>query len=345
MQIQREQWIDIAKFFGIFFVVFGHIYDLAPVFSITYVYSFHIIIFWFLSGYCYKKSEKLQSILHRARRLLVPYYFFSFLLLIFFFIFVSRSLFVPNWKEIIFRLILGVPNWLATPLWFLYALFIVSALFQIVITFCDNKKIAIAILMIIGFFLGLIGKLQTGNGVIVDFFHLTVGGAGVGLFWFSFAYFLKNNNFNIKRPSFWITVFYLGLSLILTWLSYMYLTSQIILYFFSYILAAIGLLAWLSISGFINSRLLSFVGRNTIVILALHEVIIKIIQKTNESLLPLVPGILVFRSNNLFLQIIIPIILTFIAIIISLLVGYIWRQLIIKLKQLKQLKQNQLINE
>ena len=81
-------WVDVAKGLGIIFVVLGHaIADTTPnvpifgkIFQI--IYSFHMPLFFFLSGFCGIKAlqkrqlhEKEAYILERFKRLMIPYFF------------------------------------------------------------------------------------------------------------------------------------------------------------------------------------------------------------------------------------------------------------------------------
>ena len=48
---QRLDWIDISKAFGIIFVMFGHCYLKWQ--YCFWFYSFHMALFFFLSGYTF----------------------------------------------------------------------------------------------------------------------------------------------------------------------------------------------------------------------------------------------------------------------------------------------------
>jgi len=49
---KRIEWLDVLKGIGIFFVVAGHFYKSDdPV--LVYIYSFHMPLFFFISGYVY----------------------------------------------------------------------------------------------------------------------------------------------------------------------------------------------------------------------------------------------------------------------------------------------------
>lgn len=73
----RIGWIDTAKGIGILCVVAGHTVSAGH----TYIFWFHMPLFFFLSGYLYNPGASLFSFAQRKfRRLLVPY--FSFLILL-----------------------------------------------------------------------------------------------------------------------------------------------------------------------------------------------------------------------------------------------------------------------
>jgi len=75
MKIERETWLDVAKMIGILLVVYGHSTE-GPK-SITFIYWFHMPLFFMISGYLFKPvntiSELKFYIKKLALRLLVPY--------------------------------------------------------------------------------------------------------------------------------------------------------------------------------------------------------------------------------------------------------------------------------
>lgn len=76
-KIQRLEWIDISKAFGITFVMFGHCYLKWQ--YCFWFYSFHMALFFFLSGYTFalKSGGYLDFLKKKSRVLLVPYIFFA----------------------------------------------------------------------------------------------------------------------------------------------------------------------------------------------------------------------------------------------------------------------------
>lgn len=78
----REEWIDIAKGIGIIFVVFCHI---KVSFLTTYIYWFHMPLFFLISGYLHRQPDSLTEIfsvsVQKTYRLLIPYLSYYILIL------------------------------------------------------------------------------------------------------------------------------------------------------------------------------------------------------------------------------------------------------------------------
>lgn len=138
MSKQHFRAIDIAKGIGIILVVLGHSLKQTEVNArwikilICLIYSFHMPLFFALSGFLAEKvlrletmKERLVYVKNRALRLLVPYFVIGLV-----YIPVKLKLRAYAVKPFTLRDSLGLligqnPN---TSLWFLYVLFIVSAI-------------------------------------------------------------------------------------------------------------------------------------------------------------------------------------------------------------------------
>lgn len=126
MITKRTGYIDIAKGIGILLVVLGH-NALVSRFSLLLIYSFHMPLFFFLSGFFFNASIPFLELLNkRFHGLLKPYFFTIFLIYFFYVSFGKLSLETSLWRMIKSFYAAGeyVP-WL--PLWFLPHLFIVSS--------------------------------------------------------------------------------------------------------------------------------------------------------------------------------------------------------------------------
>lgn len=84
---KRCSWLDIAKGVGIIFIVIGHV--LRDGIIRTYIYSFHVPLFFMLMGFTFK-CENIKSFSRKKFfRNLVPYYFWSILSIIIYLIMIT----------------------------------------------------------------------------------------------------------------------------------------------------------------------------------------------------------------------------------------------------------------
>lgn len=75
-QKTRIRWIDTAKLIGIFLVILGHLPLAAGKSGIspaTFIYTFHMPLFFFLSGLVEKNRPVRQTLVRSAKSLLIPY--------------------------------------------------------------------------------------------------------------------------------------------------------------------------------------------------------------------------------------------------------------------------------
>lgn len=79
------RYIDAAKGIGILLIVLGHVVPNRAIHQ--FVYSFHVPLFFLLSGFTYRvKSDKKQFYLTKFKRLLVPYYIFAVVSIVIYFV-------------------------------------------------------------------------------------------------------------------------------------------------------------------------------------------------------------------------------------------------------------------
>lgn len=145
--IRRYDWIDCLKGFGAILVIFGHLNPAMPI--ECYIYSFHMPLFFFISGILKKNKEQplISFVKKKAKTLLAP--------LIIWNIISTAILMVIGYNK--HQLLYGtffinkeLPA--NTPIWFLLNLFICEVLYEFLLS---NKIPNIAIIVvsaIIGFF-------------------------------------------------------------------------------------------------------------------------------------------------------------------------------------------------
>ncbi len=132
----RVDYIDISKGLGMLAIIWGHIINSG--WSYALVYSFHIPLFFFLSGLVYnnkKHTDIIVFIKNRAKRLLLPYVIYSIVTWLFWVCFVlathrnvENGIFYPLLQTFIAQ---GSGGFLIhnVALWFIPCLFCVEVLF------------------------------------------------------------------------------------------------------------------------------------------------------------------------------------------------------------------------
>lgn len=73
---ERKYWLDYAKVYGMFLVVLGHFTPCyKEVYSSQLLYSFHLPLFFIISGYLFKSPNLtlIQQLKKIFVRLIVPY--------------------------------------------------------------------------------------------------------------------------------------------------------------------------------------------------------------------------------------------------------------------------------
>ena len=84
---KRIEWIDTAKLIGMFFVILGHVEYAIAIKShdtriVQWLYSFHMPLFFFLSGLTAKQSSIMGNLKKSIHHLIIPY--FSFVMILWF---------------------------------------------------------------------------------------------------------------------------------------------------------------------------------------------------------------------------------------------------------------------
>ena len=76
----RLNWIDWAKAIAITFVIFGHVPEERGSFFLNYIVTFHMPLFFFISGYLTKKELFNKSTINKyTYTLIIPYFIYNIL--------------------------------------------------------------------------------------------------------------------------------------------------------------------------------------------------------------------------------------------------------------------------
>lgn len=271
---RRVDWIDATKGFAIILVVLGHMSYFLPITIKVAIYSFHMPLFFFLSGFfLFHEHERFRVfLLKKIKTLIFPYICFSL-----FWIFVNYLwgiLDVQLSSDISYK---GILFGMYTPLWFLLCLFCTQVLLY---PFLGNGKViikGIIFLLLIGLMYNyfiymklkpylLMLPLHLDTAFIVSFF-VAVG--------FLCRDYLKNNDI----PN-WLFFLSLFLYPICTVLNYNFTGRSVEIYenfvgnyFYFFFASFSGIIIVLKClkTSFGLSKILIFLGNNSLCVYALHK--------------------------------------------------------------------------
>lgn len=271
---KRLDYLDYAKGIAIILVVLGHIYKDGPVY--IWLYSFHLPIFFIISGIIVKMKEDKNSevfgkfIVKKAKTLLLPYITFALINFIFNVLWemlgngLTNNFIITELKNIVVLCARGA-------VWFLPCLFIAEALFFI-LRKVDNK--IIINIMIFTLFIVGITVYTSGNSV-----SLVILRSFIALGYLNIGYYLLNviNNIN----SILILLLTLIASTLLSQLNgfvdlYSLTFNNQLLYVVNGVAGSLFILLICKRIK-LNLKFLKYIGANSLIIMGTHLMPIKIL--------------------------------------------------------------------
>ncbi len=153
---ERIEWIDVSKGIGILLVIIGHCVYFGK-FVHNWIFSFHMPLFFILSGIFFQENTLQNFFCKKARQLIFPYVIFCIIGIII-------TLIIPQWRYITFAdilkdLYLGYPDSInVSSVWFLICLFITMLMLNIIL-YIQKRNITIGYIILLfvvfyGFTLG-----------------------------------------------------------------------------------------------------------------------------------------------------------------------------------------------
>jgi len=276
----RIEWLDIAKGIGIIFVIFAHVTTISPA-LLNYIYSFHMPLFFFISGYLFSnaKYKTLKSFAKKkAQTLIVPYFIFSIISFIYWALIQIRMGDDTRHPSVLlnfFGIFYSNPSYHSmsynVPLWFLTCLFSTEMIFFLLKKRIEKKLyliLSLVLFSILGYLYSLYVPFKMPWSIDVAFSAIVFYGAG---------YLFKSINLKDCFLDKFSTI-----PLVLLIIPVNYILSQFNLqidmalndlhnYFLLYSGAFLGIFCWISISYMIkNSRFLTYLGKNSLIIFGLH---------------------------------------------------------------------------
>jgi len=289
MTDNRITWIDNLKALGIFLVVLAHHENDLPNYLLKYIYSFHVPLFFFASGLVFN-PDKYTSIkillIDKVRSLLIPYFVFSFLTYLFWLILnVTRGYVAIGSSDMILPLI-GIfysSNWIwmthNPPLWFLTCLFVVEVEFYLLYQYSRKVHVSGALVLCLLLALSISGSIMSRYFLFRLPWGLDISITALPLFGIAFYAkpilfkLLKRDNLPAFRTLIPLLIFLLSISIFVSSAGdFVNMGCNRVHDYFHFIVAGIaGVLSCCIISAIIpRNRILTFIGANTIIILAFH---------------------------------------------------------------------------
>lgn len=273
-------WINNLRAVGIILVIIGHNDTLLT----KYIYSFHMPLFLFLSGMLFndKKWSSLNNYIeHKVKTLLIPYLILSLILYVIWIPldliqgkFINNTILIKNFIGIFYSQ--GVHEYMTwgVPMWFLTMLFVVNILFFII-----NKyfKTYIGYVIII---LSIIGYLFTYIDMRLPW---SINVALVGIVFYAIGFLLRDKiqSYVFNKKSYIIVCSLFLISIICSTLNKrvdMY--SSIYNNYFLFYLGAISGIFYivLLVKMLPKNKIMTFIGVNTIYLLAFHIRALEVIK-------------------------------------------------------------------
>ena len=127
---QRLNWIDMAKGYGMLLIIAGHLGEYGEFnFIKIWFFSFHVPLFFFLSGYVFKDTDGFFFFLKKKlRSIIVPYFCLGVPIILFkcLWDYRSGSFSADSALKLVIDFLIQKRNW---AIWFLTCLFILNILF------------------------------------------------------------------------------------------------------------------------------------------------------------------------------------------------------------------------
>jgi fucose 4-O-acetylase-like acetyltransferase len=281
---KRVDWLDVGKGLGILLVMLGHADIPAPI--KTYIYTFHMPLFFFLSGYLFthKKFPNVRAFLSkRTKSLILPYLCFSIVSYIWFVLLFNfgqvdyqHNLFIPLLGSLIAT---RKSFWTVQsgPLWFVNCILCTEMLFYFISKIGRTKKVMGISLIFISalgcFYNKMVGKPLPWS---IDVAMISVGFYGLG-----FLYKEYREKFE-RYINFKAFLLLLIINIVTGYLNYFLSGERVDFYnsslgniFLFYLSALSGIGAFvILVKGMKKNKSLQFIGENSLIYLALHQKIV-----------------------------------------------------------------------
>lgn len=285
----RLHWIDYAKLIGVWCVAIDHVYMTDTVF-INWILSFHMPLFFMLSGFVDKGVSTVSDTLKKGfKSLLIPYICFYILTYLWWLFVTFRrhpELYEHNITEGFVKPMMGmllgegyqtaISTMINVPLWFLVGLFFCRLIFCFFLSL-DKKKywglVAINILSVIVIYLRSYTQINL---------YWSLDSAMMAIPFYTFGFFMKQflDKFDptISRKIILSIVFLIIGALLSRWNGFVDINTSnygqsIFIFYINGVIGALAVIFFSRIFTNIKLDLFIYLGKNTLIIFAFHLII------------------------------------------------------------------------
>ena len=286
---KRIDWIDMAKGYGMLAVIIAHICS-GPLHE--WIYTFHMPLFFFLSGYVFSNKEEFNIFIKKkAKALLVPYFslgipmvVFTVLLKIYY-----NTFTVDSTKELIKDFIYQKRQW---TLWYIACLFFLNIFFYIITKFIKNNILRGAIVAL----LACVGLVYYKTGGLPLPWNIDVCFTALPFFFVGYAFKQSKNRIEEKHSKKYLTVLLFllfgAVNVIFGYLNIKTTGKGLEMFdseyanpLFTYLSAFSGIFAVIIFSKFFSFKPIKFIGEKSLLYYAWHQTIMIPITKIGLGLL------------------------------------------------------------
>lgn len=292
-QLSRIIWIDWAKSICMLLVIMGHCHiDYSGQYVGQYIYSFHMMLFFFLSGYLCNRRLSWGSVIKDFHFIIVPYLVFGILGIIVGII-RTRTFILNDASFKLYQLLIGNDASIGA-IWFLPAIFLCKQLFLIIKTIKPTNASVYYLFVSLSFIPAFIISHYNYN---LPFF---ADSSLCGLPFF----IVGNESFDKTRKIFKLrknarlgaALFFLVTSVIMSnyngfvCLADCHLGQSIVLYYLTAFCAIISILLFCSILNDVICLFVTITAYGTIVTLGTHGIFLSLFNYYFPKLIGIEPG-------------------------------------------------------
>ena len=268
----RIEWIDMAKGYGIILVLIGHLN--IPIIT-PLIYTFHIPLFFFLSGYVFNADYGFKLfLLKKMHKIIIPYFFLSIPMIFANILFLHGGSFsLDNIQTEISLFLIQERH---TNMWFLSSLFVLNILIYPILKIPNTRT-----QLVVVFLIAILGLLLWRTNIYTLPWNCDIAFVVLPFMYSGYRTKIKGitNKFNIFN--WYYGLFFFFVTCLLGFINYSYTRWRVDLFYslfeiepLSYINSFVGIIAMIIVSKITKNSTIKYIGNNSMLYFAWHQTIV-----------------------------------------------------------------------